>query len=70
VSVITVILVVVGVVAVIVLMGRSGAGFGARSSRERDRLESERDLSAYTERGGHRRDAPELRKPPNEGGLL
>jgi hypothetical protein len=37
---------------------------------ERERLESERDRSAYAERGGHRQDPPELRKPPNEGGLL
>jgi hypothetical protein len=69
VSVITVILVLLGVVALIVLMGRSGAAFGVRSSRERDRVESERDLTAYTERGGHRQDPPELRKPPNEDAL-
>jgi len=68
-----VLLVVVGVAAVMVLgtMNRSGGVFGARHARDRERLESERDLTAYnTSRGGHRRDPPELRKPPHEGGLL
>ena len=72
-SVILVIVMVVAIVAVGVLWGRMGAGpagFRARNQRERDQIERERDLTGYTPKSGHRRDPAELRRPPDEGGLL
>jgi hypothetical protein len=72
-SVILVIAIVVAVVAVGVLWGRIGAGpadFRARHQRDRDQIERERDLTGYTPKSGHRRDPAELRRPPDEGGLL
>ena len=71
--VIVVIVTVVAVVAVLALTGRMGAGpagFRARSERDRDQIERERDLTGYTPKSGHRRDPAELRRPPDEGGLL
>ena len=54
-----------------------GGAAGPRSVRgrlrdrsERDSIDRDDDLTRYAPQGGHQRDPPGMRKPPNEGGLL
>jgi hypothetical protein len=77
--VILIVAVIVGVVLVVRLAGglSGSATVGDRSTRgrwrsraERESIERDKDLWNYSPRGGHRQDPSELRKPPNEGGLL
>jgi hypothetical protein len=78
-----VILVVAVIVAGAVVLGVGGSGLlgggaaGPRSVRgrlrdrsERDSIDRDHDLTRYAPQGGHQRDPPGMRKPPNEGGLL